>query len=65
MDISEVFFIFILADSWIFVIYGEKLADVSMPLWCFTYMYDECAGTAAKDILFNFKCPECENPGYL
>jgi hypothetical protein len=28
-------------------------------------MYDECAGTAAKDILFNFKCPECENPGYL
>ena len=41
------------------------VADVSMPLWYFTYVYDECAGAAVKNILFNFKCPECENLGYL
>jgi hypothetical protein len=68
MGISE-FFLFILAESWIFVIYGEKVThthtDVSMCLWYFTYVYSECAGSAAKDILFNFKYPECENPGYL
>jgi len=53
MDSSQLFFLFILAESWIFVIYGENVTDVSMPLWYFTYVYDECAGTAAKDT----ECP--------
>ena len=65
MDISKFFFLFILAESWIFVIYGEKVTGLSMCLWYFTYVYDKCAGTTAKDILLNFKCLECENPGYL
>jgi hypothetical protein len=60
--IVQSFFLFILAESWIFVIYGENVTDVSMPLWYFTYVYDECAGTAAKYIFFKLKCPECENP---
>jgi len=65
MDISQFFFLFYFAESWIFVIYGEKVTGVSMCVWYFKYVYGECTFIAAKDILFNFKCPECENAGYL